>query len=129
MHLNNRGWGTREMIIMTAFLLLMLAISWYYISTLYQGVLVRNAVSIENEHYDLVKNRLVNSAQKYYYDNSLEGPALLSYELLKEKGYISDIQDFIDFSCNGYVTVNNGVFKPYINCKDYISEGYISDYE
>ena len=129
MHLNNRGWGTKEMIVMTLFLLLLLGISWYYIKTLYDGALARNTVTISSEYYDNVKSSLKKSAQKYYDDFDLSGTVVLSYDLLKKNNYISNLRDFIDGSCTGYVIVNNGVFKPYIKCDNYTSEGYLSDLE
>ena len=129
MRLNNKGWGTMEMILMTLFLLIMLAISWYYINAFFKGTLENNTTSVKDSYYEAVKVNLRQAAKNYYYDNNYKGQAILSYKLLKEKGYINNAQDFLDFSCTGYVTVNNDVFKPYIKCKDYTSEGYISDFE
>lgn len=129
MHLNNKGWGTGQMIVMTLFLLILLGISWYYISSVFNGELVKNAVTVKDGYYDTVKRSLRSSAEKYYYDNNYSGQAILSYNLLKEKGYISNIHDFLDFSCTGYVIVNNNEFKPYIRCNDYTSDGYVKDFE
>ena len=129
MRLNNKGWGTMQMILMTLFLLIMLAISWYYINSLFNGQLVKNKTSMKESFYDSVKISLREAAEKFYHDNNYTGDAILTYKLLRERGYITDAHDFLDFSCTGYVTVSGGVFKPYIKCYDYTSEGYISDFE
>ncbi len=129
MHLNNRGWGTKEMILMTAFLLILLGITWYYISTLYDGALVRNARTFSNSYYKTVQSNLESAAERYYEDKGYTGTAILSYSLLKDEGYISNIQDFLDASCTGYVIASNGSFKPYIKCNNYTSEGYVSEFE
>ena len=66
MHLNNRGWGTGQMIAMTCFLLIMLAISWYYINSLFEGQLVRNNVSFKSDYYETVEFTLKRAAEDYY---------------------------------------------------------------
>ena len=129
MKLNNKGWGTNQMIFMILFLLIMLGVAWYYINTLYNGVLAENTVSVKEEYYETVKYSLKKAAQKYYEDNNLSGQRVLSYKLLKNQGYISNLQDFLDASCTGYVTVNNDVYKPYIKCNGYTSNGYVEDFE
>ncbi len=129
MKLNNKGWETGPMILMTLFLLVLLAFAWYYINVLYTSALKKNPVSGNSEYYVLVKNNLKESAEKYYNEKGLTGSVVLSYSVLKDSGYITKIQDFIDEACTGYVTVNDKVFKPYIKCRNYTSDGYTSDFE
>ncbi len=129
MHLNNKGWGTGQMIAMTCFLLILLAVTWYYINSLFGGALTKNAVSVKTEYYETVKSSLKKSAQNYYNDNGYTGSAIFTYTMLKDKGYISNIRDFLDLSCTGYVVVNNGTFSPYIRCNNYTSDGYVIEFE
>lgn len=129
MRLNNRGWGTKEMITMTAFLFIMLGISWYFISKLYDGMLTRNAVTIESSYYKYMENSIKDAAIDYYTDNNLTEPAILSYNLLRSMGYISNIKDFFNLTCTGYVIVNDNSYKPYIRCKDYKTPGYSAELE
>ena len=129
MKLNNKGWETGPMILMSLFLLFLLGLTWYFINSLYSGTFNKSAVSTNSEYYDMVKINLKDSAVKYYNDRNLSGSMVISYKLLKDSGYVSKIQDFVDENCNGYVTVNNNIFKPYIKCKNYTSDGYTKDFE
>ena len=61
--LNNKGWSNSKMIFMVCFLLIMLGISWYYISSLYKGISTNNEY-VNTEIYESLQSNLRSSAKK-----------------------------------------------------------------
>ena len=51
----------------------------------------------------------------------------ISYNKLKELGYINNLKDENDNECDGYVLYDNNTYTAYINCENYITDGYYAN--
>lgn len=126
MKLNNKGWGTNEMIFFCCGLFIALMVATYYISGLYASLDIRE----ENTSYENLEERLENAASRYVNDNDLEinGTYKISYGTLKTEGYIEQLKDINKDLCGGYVIISNEAevlnYKGYISCNDYVTDGY-----
>lgn len=126
MKLNKKGWGTVEMLLLSGGLLIALIIAIYFIGKLYGSF--DNAVS--KKSYIDIENKLENAARKYVLFNNitLYDTNKLSYNTLKNAGYIDNLMDENGNSCNGYVlieTVDNiDHYTAYISCPDYQTKNY-----
>ncbi len=126
MKLNNKGWGTMEMLLLSGGLLIALLVAVFFISKLYGSL----EGSVGNKYYmDLVAS-LESSARSYINekDISVNGEYKISYETLKDAGYIENLEDIDGNKCNGYVIINreNNInkYNGYISCKNYKSPNY-----
>ena len=115
MKLNNKGFGLKELIIMSAALLFILILLAYFIYSLYNELTPKSS-------YEYMKNelKLKVAAQNYVKKNKPSGSKILTYKFLKDNGYVGDLSK----GCSGYVLYINKEFNPYIICDGYITEGY-----
>lgn len=126
MKLNNKGWGTAEMFLLSGGLLIALLVAIFFISKLYGSL----DASVSNKHYVDLENNLEMSARDYLTDNNIEVVSgfRISYEFLKNNGYIDELNDKNGNSCSGYVIVNNidniNYYKGYISCAEYKTSNY-----
>lgn len=117
MKLNNRGFGLKEMIILSSILFIILLIMAYYILVLYHN-LEKESVS----QYTDLESQIKSAAIKYV--NNYEHGSMVTLKELKEVDYIDVFSDSNDDSCSGYVIVSDGAYTPYIKCKSYTTKGY-----
>ena len=114
MKLNNKGWGLNTLLIISACLFLFLLIAAYYIYVLYGSF-------NKNNYYKGLEEKLVDSAKKY------NSKSKISYNKLKELGYINNLKDENNNECDGYVLYDNNTYTAYINCENYITDGYYAN--
>lgn len=85
--------------------------------------------------YPSLEEKLVKAAKKYiteYYNNNLGLDTLnIRASQLKTSGHLDKLQDTKERECSGYVSVyvdgdGNIIYKPYLKCKDYETNGYES---
>lgn len=125
MKLNNKGWGLKEMMIISAILLLFLLFAAYYIYMLYN-----NLDSSSASVYGQLELKLQTSAVSYVNKHKLQNSkAIISLSDLQKEGYINLFTDPNDEDCNGYVIYENQEYKSYISCRYYTSSGYNQSYE
>ena len=126
MKLNNKGWGTLEMILISGALLIALIVSIYYIAKLYGSYDLSNS----NRIYMDLETKLEGAARKYIKENNIQNPSQyhLSLNVLQSGGFIGELKDKNNRNCDGYVIVNeiNNVnyYKAYISCQDYVTINY-----
>ncbi len=124
MKLNKNGWGTLEMILISLILLLALIVSIFFISKLYGSFANANS----NRIYNDLENKLADAGRKYVEDKNINitSSYQISYELLKENGYINSLKDKDNSDCNGYVLVsrinNINYYNGFITCNNYITK-------
>ena len=121
MKLNNRGWGTVEMISLSIALLFALLISVFFIYKFYSSF----GKSVTSGKFSMnLETKLEDSAKKFVldYDIDVIDDYKVSYELLKNNGYINDLVDSNGNACDGYVLVTNidsiNYYKAYISCNE-----------
>ncbi len=126
MKLNKNGWGTTEMIMISIILLLALIVSIFFISRLYGSFDNSNS----NKIYNDLEIKLADASRKYVRDYNIEvvDNYRISYELLRENGYIGELKDADNNSCNGYALItklnNKKYYHGYITCNNYTSKDY-----
>ena len=126
MKLNKNGWGTIQMLLLTAGLLIALIIAIFFISKLYGSF----GNSIGNRQYMDLETKLETAARRYIEDNNMEvyGEYRLTYSTLKTSNYIDNLNDLSGNSCNGYVDVTNvdniNHYRGYILCNNYQTVDY-----
>ncbi len=126
MKLNNKGWGTMEMLLLSGGLLIALIVAVFFISKLYGSF----AGSIGNRHYMDLENKLEAAARNYIVDRGIEvnGDYKVTYETLKNNNYIMDLSDINGNGCNGYVQITTvdkiSHYKGHIICQDYQTRNY-----
>lgn len=121
--LNKRGWGFRQMLLMMSILFIFLMIMVYYIVALYKSI-----DSNEFSNYVKMENNLAFAARDYINDTH-SNSTVIKLKILKNHDYIDDFTDDNNNDCNGYVLYENGVYVPYISCKDYETDDYNENYE
>lgn len=112
MKLDNHGWGTKEMIIMSSILFFLLLIVTVSIYSFYNNM--GSSFSI----YDNLESRIKAAAERYANENGIVIGRVTSTEL-EQGGYLNTFIDSRGRDCSGYVEVNNAIFTPYISCPDY----------
>lgn len=126
MKLNNNGWGTLEMLLLSGGLLIALIVAIFFISQLYGSF----AGSVGNKQYMDLETKLEDAAINYVKDKNIaiSGEYTIRYETLNNNGYISELKDTNGNNCNGYVTVNTidniNHYKAYISCNNYETLNY-----
>jgi len=124
--LNNRGWGTVEMILLSGGLILALLMAIFFISKLYGDL----ASSVGNKVYVDLESKIELAAKNYITDNEIEisGEYKLTLNTLKSNNYITEFKDSEGNLCNGYVTITNidniNHYKGYILCNEYQTTNY-----
>lgn len=124
--LNNKGWGTLEMFLLSGGLLFALLVSVALISVLYRNQ-ERNVRFLKYRNFE---NRLVVAAEEYVLKNDIvvNDNIKINYSTLKKEGYIKNTESIIDRDCDGYVEVStNGLvnhYDAYVSCNDYKTENY-----
>lgn len=119
--LNNKGWGMKEMIIISLILFICLFIASYYIYVLYNRL-----ISNDNSEYYTLEVKLKNAASKYIIDYNVNtnDPIAITLSELRKKRYILIFEDDNSNACDGYVLIKNYDYTPYITCNDYTTDGY-----
>lgn len=130
MKLNNRGWGLREMLILSAVLIFFFCLAIYFIYLLYSSLELdlNNSDYVEVKQYEALEETIEKSAKEYLEDinQPLDIEIIIDAEDLINAGYMEDIIDpNSDNACDAYVKVNaNSDIKAYIKCDEYITEGF-----
>lgn len=126
MKLNNKGWGLKEMVIVSILLFLCLFIASYYIYVLYNRL-----TSNDYSQYFNLEHKLKNAAANYIIDYSidLDDKASISLSEIRKKRYLISFEDEDGNDCSGYVIIDYGSIKPYIKCNNYTTEDYQSIYD
>ncbi len=125
MKLNNKGWGTMEMLILSGCLLVALLVAIFFISRLYASF----GKNMTNNYLNL-ETKLVDAGKKYVKDNKIEidDTFKISSEILILDGYINDLKDNNNELCTGYVKINNINnhldYQGYIKCNNYQTNNY-----
>ena len=117
MKLDNRGWGTKEMIIMSSILFFLLLVVTVLIYSFYHNMDMRPFV------YSELEANLRSSAVRYANDNNVLVGQVTSDEL-EEEGYLTGLYDKKNRKCNGYVVIDSGTYNTYIKCRDYTTSNY-----
>lgn len=119
MKLNKNGWGTIEMLLLSAGILIALLVATYYISKLYSSF-----DNVNNSYYKL-ESELAKASEKYISDNniSVNDTITIYSDTLEVLGYIDRLSDKNGYPCVGYTVINKENsklnYKPYITCRDY----------
>ena len=125
MKLNNKGWGTGEMILLSCGLLVALLVAVFFISQLFKGF----DKEMENNYFEL-ETDLAAAGEKYIKNNNInvEVNYIIDSETLRTNGYIQDLKDKDGNLCTGYVNIYNNnytlEYKGYIRCNNYETNGY-----
>ena len=126
MKLDNKGWGTLEMVLLVAGLFIALLVAIYFISKLYGSL----ENSTKNKEYFELEAKLENIAATYVKDYNVvtNNGYKLTLSTLKHFKYIDEFNDENGNPCDGYVIISLmdeiPQYKGYISCKDYKSKGY-----
>lgn len=139
--LNNRGWGLGALIA---------GIGVFALALLIVAILVHSGAQvlepnynvneeIEDEYndynYTTLENEVSDAADIYvsekYSENIEEGTLVtVTIKKLQKEDFLDNIYDLKDThkKCSGYVTFyqkdNKYYYEPYINCKNYVTNGY-----
>lgn len=126
MKLNNNGWGTIQMLLLSGGLLVALIVAIYFIGSLYGSF----SGAVGNKQYMDLETKLEEAAKEYVDSNSFEinGEFTISYTTLKSYNFIDDLKDIDGNDCNGYVKISNidniNHYTGFISCKNYITTNY-----
>ncbi len=124
--INNHGWGTREMIMLSGGLLFALLVVVILISRLYGSY--ENAIG--NREYFNLESNLELAAKNYVdqYNINTDNVVTISSQTLKNYGYISNFIDNKGNECDGYVKVTKidlvNSYKAFITCGNYKTNDY-----
>ena len=125
MKLNNKGWGYRQMLLMTSILLIFLLFTAYNIYALY-----KNLDHSDAKVYMNLESKLQVAAASYIKDEGMRNQSvILTLTELKDLGYITEFNDDEGKACNGYLIYQNYDYNAYIKCPNYISTNYSSFHE
>ena len=143
MKLNNKGFGTKDMIIYSCVIIFFLLLADLLILSFYKDRDKIDINDIHEEHptaksgsfYDYYiqqENNLKAAGLKYARANNLDLPSKKRFNIsiLIDNGYISYVRDSEDNTiCSGYIVmVNNSSgdydVSSYIKCNSYTTEGY-----
>ena len=121
MKLNKKGWGTLEMLLLSAGIFVALLVAVYFISKLYGSF----DNSIKNKDYADMEAKLAEAAKKYVIENNITNSDSLTIysDTLEVLGYINPLKDKDNYPCTGYVVVSKvdivNSYKAYIVCRNY----------
>lgn len=126
MKLNNRGWGTMQMFLLSGGLLLALLVAVFFIAKFYGSF----DAAVRNQQYSNLEAKLGSAAKEYIYTYNIEVTDSLRIDLntLQSRGYIDNLKDKNGGICGGYVIVTKvdltTEYKPYITCPNYQTNNY-----
>lgn len=126
--LNKHGWGLREMLVLSALLIIFVLIASYYIYVFLNSYNIESTVN----NYSLLEEKLEEQTKIYlndYYDEVLTSDKLtITRSVLKSYNLDVILEDSDGNSCSGYAVAykTKGIVNVdgYIKCKDYITLGY-----
>ena len=124
--LNNNGWGTVQMFLLSGGLLIALLVAAFFIANLYGSF---NG-PLGNNGYLRLEEKLENAAKEYIKSKKIEitGELTINYSLLKDSGFVDGLRDINGNDCNGYVKItpdgNVDYYNGYISCKNYQTINY-----
>lgn len=114
MNLNNKGWGTLQMFLLSGGLLIALLVVTVLISIFY------NSLTINNDKYLKFEEKLELAAKNYIEDNNIyiADGYTVNYKTLKSEGYIDNLRDSNGHECDGYVTISSlKEYSSFVSCK------------
>ena len=126
MKLDNKGWGTMEMLLLSGGLLVTLIVAIYFIGTLYGSF----SGTLGNKQYMDLETKLESAAKKYINSHNFEitGEFTINYKTLKNYGYIDELKDIDGNDCDGYVKISNidniNLYAGFIHCNNYKTTNY-----
>ena len=126
MKLNNKGWGTVEMLLISGGLLLALIVAIFFINKLYGSF----DKAVGNRYYMDLETKIEDAARKYINDYNIIDPFnyRISLDTLQSGKYIDNVKDSNGNKCDGYVIVNKlnniNYYNAYISCPNYITTNY-----
>ena len=135
MHLNNKGWGLKEMILLSCVILVAVFVAAIMINNLYKDLDMNingnntsnssNSNQNKDEKYTTIERNLLSAAKKYARENKLDDDEIIESDTLIDEGYLtlSKMTNEKDI-CDGYVTKQNSSYKAYISCESYETKGY-----
>ncbi len=116
--LNNRGWGLQALMLGIVVLMMSLVIAYSIASKIFPN---------SNEKYIKMEEEIVEALKKYKNKNKIvvsgDEQKVITIKTLKEANYVSD------FECTGYGIYSKDtkdVYKAYINCDYYTTDGYLN---
>jgi len=130
MKLNNKGWGIREMLVLSAVLIFFFGVAIYFIYLLYSSLdldLKDDSDYVDVLQYVALEDNLEEAALEYLEDLNqvFDADVVIFLKDLVAADYISGINDpNTGNACDGYVEVNENIIYPYIKCDKYITNGY-----
>ena len=138
MHINNRGWGASELIVMIAICFIAIAFIFYgtnkiinsypaYFKSHVQNVdiepyLNNDITNVPTEYYKSLENKLVDAAEEYVLINNLNlnESIVIQSSTLIDAGILNNLKDGVDNSCcSGYAVYSIYKTSAYINCSNY----------
>ena len=127
---NNHGWSLKEMIVLSAILIMALMVATYHVMKFSKGVkdnsLTGNYIALENQVTAATEAYL----QEYY--GKITSSLVISTDNLISYGFLSsDSFSNSNYSCKGYALVNGYnqeeySISSYIKCNQYETENYES---
>lgn len=121
MKLNNKGWGTAQMLLFSAGILIALLVAIFFLYQLYNSL----GEPLKNRQYYNLEDKLESAAKDYIdeFDVLVTGDYKLTLTTLKENHFIDEFTDSKGNECAGYVMISNkesGLsYQGYIVCQDY----------
>ncbi len=139
--INNKGWGLGALIA---------GIGVFALSLLVIAILVHNGAQVleptyngnndldseyNNYDYTILENKVSDAADRYVskkYSENIDEDTLITVTVkkLQKEDFLDNVYDLKDTykKCSGYVTFykknNKYYYEPYINCKNYKTNGY-----
>ncbi len=126
MKLDNKGWGTTEMFLLSGGLFIALIVAIFFISRLYGSL----NIAVNNSPYFDLETKLSDAAKSYVVGNfiNISEEHKYGYEFLRGAGYIDSLIDPNGNSCTGYVVVSQvdaiNQYNAYISCPNYTTRNY-----
>ena len=128
MKLNKKGWGLREMLVLSGILILFLCVAIYFIVVFYNSF----EKDITHKYYETLETNLEQQASVYlhdYYDETLTSDKItITRSVLRSYDLDIPLKDKNDNACSGYVVANKSMGKTnidaYIKCNKYETKGY-----
>lgn len=130
MRLNNRGWGLREMLSLSAILIFFFCLAIYFIYLMYSSLELdlNSSEYVELKQYEALEGKLEESTKEYLEDLnfSYNSEIIIYANDLASAEYIDKIKDpNTNELCDAYVKVDGiSNIKAYMKCDKYTTEGY-----
>lgn len=135
MYLNNKGWGLKEMILLSCVILIAVFVAAVMINNLYKDLDMNingnntsnssNSNQNKDEKYTTIERSLLSAAKKYARENELDDDEIIESDTLIDEGYLTPTKMTNEEDiCDGYVTKQNSSYKAYISCESYETKGY-----